>query len=113
MKIQELRDALLSITEQTYHYIAPQQQATPYIVWGETGAASALDADDGTEIVRVHGEIWYYTSDEYDKTVDKICEALQRVEIGWGINSIGRDTKTGDIVYGFSWEALCGYGEIY
>lgn len=113
MAVTELREALLRVTENTYHYKAPQQKAPPYIVWGETSITHAEDADDEAQILLVSGELWYYTNAEYDKAVHGIVGALESVGAAWRVSSIGRDNSTGMIVYGFVWSMACGNSEIY
>ncbi len=113
MAVTDLRNALLSVSADTYHYKAPQQKKPPYIVWGETSISHAEDADDRAQILLVSGELWYYTNEEYDQVVHEIMDALDEAEAAWRVSSIGRDNTTGMIVYGFAWSLPCGNGEIY
>ncbi len=113
MAVTDLRDAFLSIIPDVYHYIAPQQKTMPYIVWGETGISHAEDADDRAQTLLVSGELWYYTNEEYDTIVQKIVDAFESANAVWSISTIGRDTTTGAIVYGFAWGLPCGNGAIY
>lgn len=113
MKLTDLRDALVGVVPKTYHFIAPQQVSPPYIVWGETAVTPAVEADDMPSELRISGEVWYYTEEEYDANLDEICLALSDADVSWKITTVGRDTRTGDIVYGFTWEGYCGNGEIY
>ncbi len=113
MAVTDLRDALDGVMVDCWHYIAPQQKAPPYIIWGETGISGAVDADDRTQTLLTTGELWYYTADEYDTTVHKIIDALESVGAAWRIDNIGRDNSLHLFVYGFSWSLPCGSSEIY
>ena len=113
MAVTDLRDALLTVSADVYHYKAPQQKAPPYIVWGETSAEHAEDADDRAQVLLVSGELWYYTKTEYDPVLHEIIAAMESAEAAWRINTIGRDNDSGMYVYGFSWGVPCGSGEIY
>lgn len=113
MAVTKLRDALLGVLPETYHYIAPQQKPAKYIVWGETSVSHEVDADNLTQIVLVSGELWLYTQEEYDPLVQSVTDALDEVGASWRISNIGRETDTGMIVYGFVWGIPCGNGEIY
>ena len=50
MRVTDLRDALLDVTEKVYHYRAPARDCgSRYICWGETNGSVALSADDTPE----------------------------------------------------------------
>lgn len=113
MAVTDLRDALKQVLAETYHYIAPQKKPPRYIVWGETGIDHGMDADNETEILLVSGELWFYTSTEYDPLVSEIIRAFDSAGAAWSGSGVGRENDTGMIVYGFSWRIACGDGEIY
>ena len=79
MAVTDLRNALLEVLPETYHYIAPPQKPPRYIVWGETNFQNALDADNETQIVLVSGELWFYTTEEYDTLVHDIVNAFDSI----------------------------------
>lgn len=119
MAITDVRDALLMIIDHVYHYKAPERDADGnplvdrYVVWGETGADGAVNADDRAHEISVTGELYYYTKEEYDSVFDDICQSLTECGISWTLESIGYDDSTGQIVYSLSWEVACGAGSLY
>ena len=38
IRLEVIKNALLGISSNVYHYAAPPNQTPPYIVWGEDGA---------------------------------------------------------------------------
>ena len=113
MAVTDLKNELEALSAKAYHYMAPQQAKPPYIVWGETSVSHAEDADDEAQLLLVSGELWYYTAKPYDTEVHEIIAALENADAAWRIGSIGRDSQTGMIVYGFTWGIACGNSEIY
>lgn len=113
MNVKNVRDALLSVTDNVYHYKANPECKDRYIVWGETRADATFNADDNTDIMAIAGEIYYYTTVEYDEIFDDICTALSDNNIAWSLSSIGYDDELGQIVYALIWEVACGNGKIY
>lgn len=111
--VTDIRDALLGVLDHVYHFRAPSERTDHYAVWGETSVGAAMCADDEAQELRVAGELYYYTADEYDETVDKICIALTEAGASWRIANVGYDATLRQIVYGITWEVPCGAGEIY
>ena len=111
--VTDIRDALLGVLDHVYHFRAPSERTDHYAVWGETYVGAAMCADDTAEELRVSGALYYYTADEYDATVDAICDALTRAGAAWRIANVGYDATLRQIVYDFAWEVSCGAGEIY
>ena len=118
MKVTDLRDALLDVTEKVYHYRAPARDCgSRYIVWGETNGSVALSADDAPETLTVGGEIILYTQTEYDTTVNTLMEALADLAeedvFAWQIAGMGYDETGHFFQYVFSWSMSCSIGGIY
>lgn len=119
MAITDVRNALLMIIDHVYHYKAPERDESGYpiidryVVWGETGASRGVNADDQTHEIVVTGELYYYTTEEYDVVFDDICQSLTENEISWSIDGIGYDDATGQIVYSLTWEVPCGTCNFY
>lgn len=111
--VNDIRDALLDVLDNVYHFRAPKERTDHYIVWGETSVSAGLSADDAPDTLRVSGKLYYYTADEYDSIVDDICAALTKAGAGWRISGIGYDSTLRQIVYDIEWEVPCGAGEIY
>lgn len=72
MSLEEIRDFLLSITLNTYHYKAKAQPDT-YIVWAEDGEAGAIHGDNRKLAQILDVTIDVFTRDEYPE----IIKALQ------------------------------------
>lgn len=119
MAITDVRDALLMIIDHVYHYKAPErdENGNPlidrYVVWGETGASRSVSADDQPNEIAITGELYYYTTEEYDVVFDDICKSLTENGISWSIVEIGHDDTTGQIIYSLTWEVPCGACNFY
>ena len=100
--LKGVRDALLTVTNECYHYRRPNSPKTHYIVWAEDSEAAAADADNRKTEQQIHGTVDYYTLDEFDVNVDRIQEALNFACIGFRINSVQYEDTTNLIHY--EWE---------
>lgn len=81
MRLVELKNKLLEVTEQTYHFVAPENilnQNTNYILWGETGADHAF-SDNKVKLQTITGIIDYVTHDEFDNTFITIQNKLNEL----------------------------------
>lgn len=97
-----LKAALLTVTEQCYHYRRPASPQSEYIVWAEDSEADSLPANDQKAEQQLHGTIDYYTLTEFDQNIDGIQEALNAAGIGFRINSVQYEDETNLIHY--EWE---------
>ena len=118
MKVTDLRDALLTVTDKVYHYRAPTRQAGQrYIVWGETGGSIPLDADDIPLAITVTGELILYTQTEYDALVNSLITALSNLAqaevFAFQVGGMGYDETGQFFQYVFSWSMTCGKCEVY
>lgn len=114
MSVLIVRDALISVLgDKVGHYQARKDWTDKYAVFGETAAPTVVSADDEEQDLVLSGEIYYYTSEEYDGNVDEICMALSDAGVSWSVNAIGWDQELGQINYQIHWEVPCGAGEIY
>lgn len=98
MKLVDLRDLLLTVTPNVYHYEAHKQDGN-YIVWAEDGEAGAAYADNKKTSQVIGGTIDYFTKDEFDPAFDLIQAKLNSVDIAWKLNSIQHEEDTGYIHY--------------
>ena len=103
MKLTDLRDALLEVTQDTFHYEATHKP-DKYIVWAEDTEADSLNADDRKEEQVIQGTIDYFTKTEYDANVKLIQEKLNSIEISWRLNSIQYEEDTKFIHYEWIFE---------
>lgn len=114
MSVKTVRDVLVSVVgEQVGHWEPNKNWKDRYAVYGETGAPVGLSADDEAAELILTGEIYYYTTTEFDETVDLLCVELGRAGVSCGITNIGYDENLKQIQYQIHWEVPCGAGEIY
>lgn len=113
MIVKDVRNALLTVTDKVYHYKANPDIKTNYILWGETGPSAIFSADDEIDTIVMGGELYYYTTTEYDPVFDQICKAFDEHDIAWALSDIGYDEALGQIVYAMEWGVVCGKGEVY
>lgn len=111
--IRDIKDALSEVGVDVYHFFAPEERSDRFIIWAETQVGSNVEADDEIDVQVPTGQIYFYTTHEYDQTVNEISLALMEHDIGFSIGSIGYDDMLKMIVYQFNWEVVCGAGEIY
>lgn len=105
MKLTELRDLLLTVTPDTFHYEA-QGKPDKYIVWAEDGEVSSSEADNHKITQVLGGTIDYYTKTEFDTNFDLIQEKLNSVDISWRLNSVQYENETKYIHYEWTWELV-------
>lgn len=113
MNVLDVRNTLLLVLDDVYHFEAPASKPDKYIVWGETGVDMRVNADNRTQYAAVSGEIFYYTRDEYDTTADAITNAFAGVGIVCNLSGIGFDYETGQTVYTYNFEVSCGNCNLY
>lgn len=105
MKLSDLRDLLLTITPDTFHYNA-HKKPDKYIVWAEDGEAGSSNSDDIKTEQVLQGTIDYFTKTEFDPNFDFIQEKLNSFEISWRLNSVQHEEDTGYIHYEWVWEMI-------
>lgn len=113
MSVQTVRDALLSAVERVYHYHEQTGAKLPYAIYGETAAPVVVSGDDAPTILAIRGEVYYYTSEEFDATLDEICDALTDAGVSWSVEAIGYTAEDRRLTYQIHWEVPCGAGGIY
>lgn len=105
MKLSDLRDALLEVIPEVFHYEA-WAKPDKYIVWAEDGEAGSLDADDEKTDQVLQGTIDYFTKTEYDPNFKLIQAKLNAIDISWKLNSIQHENETDYIHYEWIWELV-------
>ncbi len=98
MKLSDLRDLLLEVTPNVFHYLAFAEN-DKYIVWAEDGEAGSLESDNHKTEQLIQGTIDYFTKTENDPNFKLIQEKLNSSDISWWLNSIQHEEKTGYIHY--------------
>lgn len=103
MTLLDLRDLLLTVTPDTFHYFA-HKKPNKYIVWAEEEQGSAIHADDEMTEQSLRGTIDYFTKIEADPNFDFIQGKLNSSDIAWSLNSVQHEQDTGYIHYEWVWE---------
>lgn len=100
MTLSKIRDLMLEITPNAYHYKAWEQPDT-YIVWAEDSESDSIHADNKKQILLVDVTIDVYSKNEYDPIVLAVKEKLNEKEIPFRMLSIQYEEGTGYIHYEF------------
>lgn len=103
MKLSDLRDALLEVIPDVFHYSA-WAKPDKYIVWAEDSEAGSNNADDEKEDQVIQGTIDYFTKTEFDNTVVLIQQKLNSIDVAWQLSSIQHEEDTGYIHYEWVYE---------
>lgn len=105
ISLDTLRDALLQVTEETYHFTA-HKPGRKYIVWAEHGAGDTVFANGLLQAQAMAGTVDLFTDDPEDTTLfDGVQEALNGL-VAWYLKSIQYEDATGLTHYEWSWEAI-------
>jgi hypothetical protein len=105
MKLSDLRDALLEVIPDVFHYEA-KGKPDKYIVWAEDNEASSLNADNKKDEQVIEGTIDYFTKTEYDDNVVLIQQKLNSIDVSWRLSSIQHEQDTGYIHYEWIFELI-------
>lgn len=105
MKLSDIRDALLTVTQDTFHYHA-HKKPDKYIVWAEDGEAGSSNADDYKTDQVIQGTIDYFTKEEFDLNFKLIQATLNSLKLTWRLNSIQYEQDTKYIHYEWIWEMV-------
>lgn len=92
-KLSDVRDALLTVTENVGHYEA-MQETDRYIVWAEDGQADSVWADGRMIQQGIQGTIDFYTKSENDPFVLAIQNALNGAGISFRLSSVQYEDET-------------------
>lgn len=81
-QLQTIKDILVSVCENTYHYQAPEgSRFEKFIVWQEESEYARLMGDGDKMEVRLQGSIDLFTKDEYDPLTEQIEAAFKAAHI--------------------------------
>lgn len=105
MTLLDLRDLLLTVTSDVFHYHA-HKKPDKYIVWAEDGQGDSVFADEKMEDGAIQGTIDYFTKTEFDANAELIELKLTEAEISWRLNSVQHEEDTGYIHYEWIWELI-------
>lgn len=101
-KLRKIQDALLTVTESTYHYWRAKAEP-PFLVWAEDGEIDSFHAGNRKQEQQLHGSADLYTKTEFDPLVDEIQDALDEIMTGWTLSSVQYEDETGLIHYTWDW----------
>lgn len=101
--LDQIREALLTVSENVWHYEAPKQDDR-YIVWAEDDGDNVLGADNAIRQQAIQGTVDYYTKSEDDPDVDRIETALRTAKIAHYLNSVQYEDETKLIHYEWVFE---------
>lgn len=102
-RLKKVRDALLTVTGEVYHYEAPGKKDR-YIVWAEDTGDDVIAGDNTVLDQIIQGSIDYFTKEEYDTVADLVTDALARARIANRLNSCQYEKETGYIHYEWIFE---------
>ncbi|MFR5876326.1 MAG: hypothetical protein ACLUFN_07540 [Eubacterium sp.] len=102
-KLQQVKTALLTVTDDTYHFAAPNN-SEDYIVYSENSEGGSVEADNYKLEQSVSGLIYFYTKKENHPFVDEIQQALINSRISFYLISVEYDSQTELIEYCWSFE---------
>lgn len=106
MALNKVKEALLTVSENVYHYTA-HNQTDKYIIWAEDSESRSIKSDNRKIQQGIEGTIDYFTKEENDETTVKIQNALNAAEIPFRINSIQYEDETGYIHFEWVFEVVC------
>lgn len=108
--LESVMNALLTVTDEVYHYTAPADSKR-YIVWAEDDEVAALVADNYKPGQTIEGTIDLYTKDEDDLWIQSVPDALNAARIGWSLNSVQYEDETRFIHYEWLFHVRQSYGD--
>ena len=98
-KLKTIRDILVSVCDETYHYENKENGINRYIVWAEQGEGSSLQLDNGKVEQTIDITIDFFTYREYDEMVDIIQEKMSEAKISYTLESVQYETQVELIHY--------------
>ena len=101
--MEELKNALVALTEECHHFYAPPNTEPAYIVWKEDGR-NDLAANNAHEEKAWTGTVELYTRNDNDPLVSGIDNALDSVGAVWSLISVDYEYESGLIHYSWDWE---------
>lgn len=93
-RLNTIKNALLSVTQNVYRYHAKANPTPPYVVWAEDSSNPFL-ADGKHDEEADQGTVDLYTKDEADPLRESIPMALEQSGCCWYKNSTQYEEDTG------------------
>jgi hypothetical protein len=105
MTLKEIKEFLLGITLNVYHYEAWQQPDT-YIVWAEDGESDAIHGDNKKLKQILDVTIDVYTKDEYPEIIEQLQQGFNDKGIPFELLSIQYEKDTKYVHYEYLIQAV-------
>lgn len=103
-QLQTIKDILVNVCENTYHYQAPEgSKFEKYIVWQEESEYARLMGDGDKMEVRLQGSIDLFTENEYEPLVEQIEAAFKAAHIYIEYTGTLFESDTGRAHYEWIW----------
>lgn len=93
-RLDTVKNALLSVSENVFHFTAGANPVPPYVVWAED-SGNSFEADNVHAEGSDEGTIDLYTRDENDPLRESIPQALNACGCCWYKNSTQYEEDTG------------------
>lgn len=103
MQLQIVEQALLTVTDQVFHY-EKMGDVERYIVWTEDSEGSSVEADNYKIEQSIQGTIDLFSKIENDPWIEEIQKALNKARVSFYLNSVQYEEETGYIHYEWVWE---------
>lgn len=101
-KLKKIKDALVEVTGDCYHYTRPARHSVPYVVWQEDGA-DYFRADNRVKEYQLTGTIDIFSKQEFDPLFDAVMDAVNAVEnASITLNSVQYEDENNLIHYEYS-----------
>lgn len=94
MTLETVRAALLSVSQNSHHAVAPTGTQAPYVVWMEDGARTSLYAEGRLQKQVIEGTIDLFDDAEYSLLFGSVQKALGDAGIPFRLNYINFETDT-------------------
>lgn len=105
-RLRALKEALVTVSNDCWHYDAPSDKHVPYIVWYEDKEDNPLNLDNHKVRQSISGYVHYYTLTEFDPAFDSIQEALDSIEgcsWSWETTQNGDPTQNDNNIIQYTW----------
>lgn len=93
MTLEEIKELLLEVTPNSYHYEAWEQKDT-YIVWAEDSENGSIHADNQKKILIVDVTIDVFTKEEFPEITEQLKDKLNEKKIPFMLLSIQYEEDT-------------------
>lgn len=108
-KLEQLGAAFAGVTTNCYHYFR-NTKAMPCIVWAEEAEEGSFSSDNRKTEQHIVGTVHAYTRTEFDPMLDSVQAVLDRLGVGWNLESVQFEETTNLIHYTWRW-GVAFYGE--